>query len=211
MNSKFITIEGLEGAGKTTSCRIVAKILYKYGIDDIIHTREPGGTPLSEKLRQLLKNDMHNKESLTHYAELFVVSAARVQLVENVIKPALARGTWVIGDRHELSSQAYQGGGRKISHDFIRCLKEETLGNFTPDLTLYLDIPPETSLQRVKERGQLDRIEKESLHFFTRIRNQYLAIAQSDTRIYTIDANRSKAKVKTDIENIINRWLREIN
>ncbi|VFP80566.1 dTMP kinase [Candidatus Erwinia haradaeae] len=211
MNSKFITIEGLEGAGKTTSCLIVAKILHKYGINDIIHTREPGGTPLSEKLRQLLKNDTHNKESLTHYAELFVVSAARVQLVENVIKPALARGTWVIGDRHELSSQAYQGGGREISRDFIRCLKEETLGNFTPDLTLYLDIPPEMSLQRVKERGQLDRIEKESLHFFTKIRNQYLAIAQSDEKIYTIDANRSKEKVNTEIEYIINRWLREIH
>ncbi|VFP86335.1 dTMP kinase [Candidatus Erwinia haradaeae] len=210
MNSKFIAIEGLEGAGKTTSSLVVATILHEYGIHNIIHTREPGGTPLSEKLRQLLKNDTYHKEKITHYAELFVVSAARVQLVENVIKPALARGTWVIGDRHELSSQAYQGGGREISHDFIRCLRKETLGNFTPDLTLYLDISPEISLQRVTERGQLDRIEKEPLHFFTKIRNKYLAIAKSDMTIYTIDANRSKEKVKTDIENIINPWLRTI-
>ncbi|VFP87154.1 Thymidylate kinase [Candidatus Erwinia haradaeae] len=210
MNSKFIVIEGLEGAGKTTSSLVVANILREHGIHDVIYTREPGSTPLSEKLRELIKNDTYNEEKITYYAELFVVFAARVQLVEHVIKPALARGTWVIGDRHELSSRAYQGGGREISHDFICSLKEEALGNFNPDLTLYLDVPPEISLQRVKKRGPLDRIEKESLHFFTKIRNQYLALAASDKQIRTIDASRSQAQVALDIENIIHQWLQEI-
>ncbi len=111
MNNHFIVVEGLEGAGKSTAISQVKQVLHDAGIDDVITTREPGGTPLAEQLRTLVKQG-HPDEPLTDKAELLMLYAARVQLVENVIKPALAAGQWVIGDRHDMSSQAYQGGGR---------------------------------------------------------------------------------------------------
>ncbi|VFP79909.1 dTMP kinase [Candidatus Erwinia haradaeae] len=211
MKGKFIVIEGLEGAGKTTSSYIVASLLRKYGINNIICTREPGGTPLAEKLRTIITNDITQKEHITHYTELLILYAARIQLVENVIKPALMRGTWVIGDRHTLSSQAYQGGGRGINHDFILHLQQEIMGNFIPDLTLYLDVTPEISLQRTKKRGQLDRIEKESLYFFTCVRNYYLTLVQTSNNIKTVDASQSQEKVTHNIKKIIQQWLQHVH
>lgn len=141
MNSKFIVIEGLEGAGKTTTRDTVVAVLRAQGINDIVFTREPGGTPLAEKLRDLIKQGIDG-EVLTDKAEVLMLYAARVQLVENVIKPALARGSWVVGDRHDLSSQAYQGGGRGIDSQLMASLRDTVLGEFRPDLTLYLDLPP---------------------------------------------------------------------
>lgn len=208
MNSKFIVIEGLEGAGKTTARDAVVAILRQHGISDIVYTREPGGTPLAEKLRDLIKQGIEG-ERVTDKAELLMLYAARVQLVENVIKPALARGAWVVGDRHDLSSQAYQGGGRNMDSGLMTSLKRTVLGDFAPDLTLYLDVTPEIGLQRARARGELDRIEQESLNFFTRTRQRYLALAAADSSIKTIDATRELQQVTEQLTETLTQWLQE--
>ena len=133
--------------------------------------------------------------------------AARIQLVDNVIKPALARGQWVIGDRHDLSSQAYQGGGRGIDRKLMESLRDTVLGDFYPDFTLYLDLPPETGLARARSRGELDRIEQESLDFFRRTRARYLELAESDPRIVTVDASQSMDNVHQSIRTAVLNWL----
>lgn len=206
MTGKFIVIEGLEGAGKTTAINTVARILNQYHICDLRFTREPGGTPIAEALRNLIKNGLDD-EPLTDKAELLMLYAARIQLIDNVIKPALNAGKWVIGDRHDLSTQAYQGGGRQLDKVFIATLKEQVLGNFKPDLTLYLDIEPQIGLMRARERGELDRIEQQSLPFFERIRQRYLELANQDETIFTIDASKSISQVTMQIEQILTTWL----
>ncbi|MFC0139247.1 dTMP kinase [Erwinia mallotivora] len=208
MYGKFIVIEGLEGAGKTTARDVVVTTLQQQGISDIVFTREPGGTPLAEKLRELIKQGMA-EEPVTDKAELLMLYAARVQLVDNVIKPALARGSWVVGDRHDLSSQAYQGGGRGMDTGLMQQLKQSVLGDFAPDMTLYLDVTPEIGLQRARARGELDRIERESLNFFSRTRERYLALAASDARIKTIDATRPVDQVSAAVIRTVQQWLRE--
>ncbi|SQI41043.1 Thymidylate kinase [Leminorella richardii] len=205
-SGKFIVIEGLEGAGKTTARDTVVDELKRWGIENVRFTREPGGTPLAEKLRTLVKEGVHD-EPITDKAELLIMYTSRIQLVENVIKPALARGEWVIGDRHDLSSQAYQGGGRGIDAGLMTTLRDAVLGDFRPDLTLYLDIPPEQGLARARARGELDRIEKESLAFFERTRARYLALAQQDNSIVTINASQPLDKVTADIRLAVTKWL----
>ncbi|MDU6536316.1 dTMP kinase [Mixta calida] len=210
MNGKFIVIEGLEGAGKTTARDCVVEQLREQGITDIVFTREPGGTPLAEKLRDLIKQELDG-EQITDKAELLMLYAARVQLVETIIKPALARGAWVVGDRHDLSSQAYQGGGRGIDQQLMQALRDTVLGDFRPHLTLYLDVTPAIGLQRARARGELDRIEQESLHFFERTRERYLALAASDSSIKTIDATQSLDEVTLSLRRVVRDWLMEQN
>lgn len=209
MKSKFIVIEGLEGAGKTTARDFVVETLRSLGIEDIVFTREPGGTPLAEKLRDLFKRGVEDDKP-TVKAEVLMLYAARVQLVETVILPALARGAWVVGDRHDLSSQAYQGGGRGIDAELMRSLRDTVLGDFRPDLTLYLDLPPEIGLQRASARGELDRIEKEALPFFERTRERYLSLAAEDSRIKTIDASQSLEQVTTSIQQTLSHWFESL-
>ncbi|MGK5614251.1 dTMP kinase [Proteus mirabilis] len=209
-NSKFIVIEGLEGAGKTSAIQTIVDTLKQQGITDLAFTREPGGTPLAEKLRELIKQGIEG-EKVTDKAELLMLYAARVQLVENVIKPALAQGKWVIGDRHDLSSQAYQGGGRGIDKALMKSLRDTVLADFKPDLTLYLDLDPAVGLARARARGELDRIEKESMDFFYRTRERYQALAKEDASIITIDASQDIDKVQADIRDVLNQWLTQEN
>lgn len=205
MSAKFIVIEGLEGAGKSTAVSHVESWLRQQGISQIEKTREPGGTPLAERMRAIVK-EIHD-EPLTIQAELLLMYAARVQLVETRIKPALQQGIWVIGDRHDLSSLAYQGGGRGIDEQLIRQIKQAVLGDFSPDLTLYLDIDPAIGLARARARGELDRIELEQQAFFERTRMRYLALARHDPRIHVIDASQNEAQVAQAIRRVLESAL----
>lgn len=209
MNSKFIVVEGLEGAGKSTAIQAIVETLHEFGVDQITRTREPGGTVLAEKMRELVKQE-HEGEVLQDMTELLLMYAARVQLVENVIKPALEKGSWVVGDRHDMSSQAYQGGGRQISRQTMQSLKQTTLGDFKPDLTLYLDIDPKVGLERARGRGELDRIEKMDISFFERTRARYLEIAGSDDSVIVVNAEQTIEKVAQDIKAALQQWLKNV-
>jgi len=207
MQGKFIVIEGLEGAGKSTAMQTVVDTLKSLGVNDIVFTREPGGTPLAEKLRHLIKHE--TEEPVTDKAELLMLYAARVQLVENVIKPALAEGKWVLGDRHDMSSQAYQGGGRQIDRKILDNLKRTVLGDFEPDLTIYLDIDPAVGLERVRGRGELDRIEQQSLDFFYRTHQRYLELTQNNDKAVIIDAEQPLEKVTADIKQAVENFVKK--
>ncbi|MBS1207299.1 MAG: thymidylate kinase [Proteobacteria bacterium] len=210
MGSKYIVIEGLEGAGKTTARDVVVETLKELGVSEMIFTREPGGTLLAEKLRSLVLDIRSvGDEVISDKAEVLMFYAARVQLVETVIKPALARGCWVIGDRHDLSTQAYQGGGRGIDQGMLATLRDAVLGDFRPDLTLYLDVTPEVGLKRARARGELDRIEQESLDFFNRTRARYLELAAQDASIRTVDATQPLQDVVRDIRQTVTAWVQE--
>lgn len=206
MTAKFIVLEGLEGAGKTSARDTVVAVLKELGINEFVFTREPGGTPLAEKLRQLIKQG-EGDEVITDKAELLMLYAARVQLVENVIKPALKQGKWVIGDRHDLSSQAYQGGGRGLDINLLMTLKQAVLGDFVPDLTLYLDVDPEIGLARARSRGELDRIEQQQIDFFQRTRQRYLQLVEADEKSVTIDANLDFPEVNKQLRQAITQWF----
>jgi dTMP kinase len=210
MRSNYIVIEGLEGAGKTTARDVVVKTLQELGITDLVFTREPGGTVLAEKLRSLVLDIKSvGDEVITDKAEVLMFYAARVQLVETVIKPALAKGEWVMGDRHDLSTQAYQGGGRGIDQHMLATLRNAVLGDFRPNLTLYLDVTPEVGLKRARARGDLDRIEQESLNFFNRTRARYLELAAADDSIRTVDATQPLEQVMSDIRQTVIDWVAE--
>lgn len=206
MTAKFIVLEGLEGAGKTSARDTVVAVLKELGINEFVFTREPGGTPLAEKLRQLIKQG-EGDEVITDKAELLMLYAARVQLVENVIKPALKQGKWVICDRHDLSSQAYQGGGRGLDANLLMTLKQAVLGDFVPDLTLYLDVDPEIGLARARSRGELDRIEQQQIDFFQRTRQRYLQLVEADEKSVTIDANLDFPEVNKQLRQAITQWF----
>lgn len=204
--AKFIVIEGLEGAGKSTAIKTVLSELACLGVDNVLNTREPGGTVLAEKMRTLVKEE-HDGEPLQDRTELLLMYAARIQLVETVIKPALDQGIWVVGDRHDMSSQAYQGGGRQIDKAVMTSLKQIALADFKPDFTLYLDIDPALGLQRARGRGELDRIEKMDISFFERTRMRYLELAQNDNSVAIVDAGQEIDAVQASIKQALRTWI----
>lgn len=202
---KFIVIEGMEGAGKTSAIQVLEGYLKEKNIP-YIKTREPGGTPLAESLRTIVKSANH-EETLTQETELLLMYASRSQLLANRILPALAQGTWVIGDRHDLSSRAYQGGGREFDDNVMNAIANATLKGFEPDLTLYLDVSPEVGLSRAKARGELDRIELEKIDFFKRVRNKYVELANANDKIAKINAEESMEKVHENIKQTLSNFL----
>ena len=202
---KFIVIEGLEGAGKSTAVAIITQAISATG-HTVVNTREPGGTAMAEAIRDVVKHNWQD-EKVTVEAELLLMYAARAQLVQNIILPNLQKGHWVLGDRHDMSSQAYQGGGRQIDHDMIENLRAITLKNFRPDFTLYMDVEPKEGLKRAKGRGELDRIEQEDLSFFERTRERYLFLAEQDKKCVVINTMQSLQSVHKDVELAINQFL----
>lgn len=200
----FIVVEGLEGAGKSSAIAIIEQSLKEHGCR-FISTREPGGTPLAEAMRSLVKSV--TEEKVTIETELLLMYAARSQLIETVIKPNLEQGVWVIGDRHDLSSQAYQGGGRQIPEAVFEPIRQLVLKGFEPELTLYMDIDPKIGLERAKGRGDLDRIELEQLDFFQRTRARYLQLAENNPKIVTIDAGSSMEQVHQQVRRVIEDYM----
>lgn len=201
ITGKFVVIEGLEGAGKSTAVETVVETLSQFNIPSTT-TREPGGTPIGEILRSVIKNPDYKNE-LDDKSELLLLYAARIQLVEQVIKPTLKKGIWVIGDRFELSTFAYQGGGRGFDLEWIQQLSTFSLNGFQPDLVLYLDINPELGMERAKIRGQFDRIEQQSIDFFYKTQAAYLQQIKEKGNVLTIDASLSLFQVKRAIQQAI--------
>lgn len=204
-HGKFIVVEGLEGAGKTTAMETLRHCL-ETKVPSLVLTREPGGTTIGEMVRTLIKNVNHDHQ-LEDEAELLLLYAARVQHVKQLIKPALARGSWVLSDRFELSSYAYQGGGRGLSLDFIQQISKTSLNGFCPDLTFFLDIEPRVGLERVHKRGEADRMERESLLFFERVSSTYQTLIQGMKHVVVIDANQSLSDVQKSIIGHIQHFL----
>jgi len=201
----FISLEGGEGAGKSTQNKRIVKWLSEQG-HVVIETREPGGTVISEQIRQLLL-DTRNA-GLDPVSELLLMFAARSQLVQEVIRPALADGKVIVCDRFTDASFAYQGGGRQLGAETVASLEKLVLGDLRPDLTLLFDLPVETGMQRVAGRGAADRFEAESVRFFERVRNAYLARAAADpNRFQVIDASANEDEVWEQVRKILQTRL----
>jgi dTMP kinase len=193
----FITMEGAEGVGKSTNIDFIARALDSKGIPYVL-TREPGGTPLAEDIRQLLLSV--REETVAEDAELLLLFAARAQHMANVIVPALNSGQWVVCDRFTDATFAYQGGGRGISVDKIASLEQWVQGNLRPDYTILLDAPVEVGMERASKRGQLDRIEREQQQFFEAVRAAYLTRAkQNKERFRVIDASQPLESVQENL------------
>lgn len=197
---KFITIEGIEGVGKSTNIDYLAGIIEANG-HTVMKTREPGGTPIAERIRNILKE--HGDEPLPDVAELLLMFAARSINVNNAIQPALSNGTWVISDRFTDSTRAYQGGGRGFPRDSIEWLAAFVHGDLQPDLTILLDAPVEIAMQRADRRGDPDRFEVERAEFFDRIRQSYLQLAESEPgRFVVVDCSLDLEAVQAAISEI---------
>ncbi len=203
MNPSFIVVEGLEGAGKSSVIELIRSFLMAKG-HDVECTREPGGTPMAEAIRECVKQTWD--EVVTQETELLLMYAARSQLVENKIKPAMAKNKWVIGDRHDMSSIAYQGGGRGIDIGVLNTLRTMTLGSFEPDLVLYLDVEPSIGLARARGRGELDRIEQSGLTFFENARKTYKELVQASNKAVEIDAMQEMQAVHADVNTALEIW-----
>lgn len=190
---RFITLEGIEGAGKSTVAAHLRERLAERGVK-VLLTREPGGTPLAERLRALTLEA--GDEYLAPQAETLLMFAARRIHVDNLIRPALERGEWVLCDRYTDATRAYQGSGRGVPADFIESLARFVHADVNPDLTLLLDLPPALGLTRAAaRRGAKDRFESESSAFFGRVRARYLEIARTERRVVVIDASRPFTEV----------------
>lgn len=205
LRGQFIVVEGLEGAGKSTALDTIKQIL-AVRTPELILTREPGGTRVGEVLRGLIKESTPG-EALDPRAELLLFYAARVQLLERVIRPALNRGAWVLADRFELSTFAYQGGGRKLDETMISHLSSFCVGDLVPDLTLFLDVSPELGLKRAGLRGAMDRIEQESLVFFRDVHDAYHRHIQTMPDVVVIDASLPLDEVRQSITTAIEHHL----
>ncbi|KTD41151.1 dTMP kinase [Legionella parisiensis] len=205
LSGKLIVIEGLEGAGKSTAINTITELLTEKQIKTLT-TREPGGTAIGEILRALIKNPDY-RDVLDDRSELLLLYTARIQLFEEVIKPALLQGVWVIADRFELSTMAYQGGGRGLDQEIINQLSSFALQGFKPDLIIYLDISPEEGMKRVKSRGEFDRIEQQSIDFFHRVHKSYTRHIEMSTNAITIDASQPLQEVKQAIQKAMNEFI----
>ena len=205
MTGRFITIEGGEGAGKSTAQAYLAERLAERGIA-VLQTREPGGTPLAEAIRRTLLST--DGEHPVEMAELLLVFAARAQHLAKVIEPALAAGQWVICDRFTDATYAYQGAARGLSADLIAQLETLVQGERRPDTVVVMDLSPEVGMTRAKQRGELDRFEREKPAFYSQVRNAYLARAQADPdRYQVIDAEQSLESVRQALSKLVEGWL----
>jgi dTMP kinase len=204
---KFITVEGIEGVGKSTNIGALVRHIEAAG-HQVLTTREPGGTPLAEDIRDILMN--RGDEPVPAIAELLLMFAARSFNVENNIKPALAAGTWVVCDRFTDSTRAYQGGGRGIPLETIDRIADWVHGDTWPDLTVLLDAPVEVGMDRAGRRGELDRIEREQHDFFERVRSCYLDIARREgDRVAVVDTTRPIEAVTADVIVLVDELLNE--
>lgn len=205
--SKLIVLEGLEGAGKSSAIETIQSWFNTHKPQNTyLFTREPGGTFLAEKIRQLLITD-YKEEHLTAESELLLMYASRMQHVQNLMIPQLNEGKWVISDRFFWSSFAYQGGGRGLGLEKVKQIHHALLGNFQAGLTIFLDLDPLIGLQRIKNR-EIDRIEKEQLSFFTEARNMFLALAQNNPKAAIVDASKPIFEVQKAIIEIISAYVR---
>lgn len=201
---KFITLEGLDGAGKSTHLLWLENFLEDKGVD-VVTTREPGGTSLGEQLRALLLDPRQHMHAET---EALLMFAARREHLDKIILPSLHRGEWVISDRFTDASFAYQGGGRGVAFDKLQILEQWVQGLFQPDLTLYFDVPIEMARQRVQSVKITDRFEREQDEFFHRVREAYLQRTQQfPKRIHLIDASQPLHEVTITLEGIIQEVL----
>jgi dTMP kinase len=202
---KFITIEGTEGVGKSTNIEYIQRYLHAQGID-LLTTREPGGTPLAEQIRDVLLQN--RDEKMDEATELLLVFAARSQHLQSVILPALNAGQWVLCDRFTDATYAYQGGGRGLDIGLIEMLEQRIQGDVRPDLTLLLDIDVQQGLSRAGQRGELDRFENEQVAFFEKVRTAYLQRAKENADRYAIvDAGQSLDAVQQQIKQRLASFL----
>ncbi len=208
MNGKFISLEGIEGAGKSTQLRFIADYLRTKDIDVLV-TREPGGTQLGEQIRELLLTP--RDEKMVDDAELLLMFAARVQHIQQKILPALSSGQWVVSDRFVDATFAYQGGGRQISHERIESLANWSLQGVTTNLTFLFDLPVKLGLDRVGRRGNAkDRFEQEKNSFFDLVRQRYLQVAEAEPeRVKIIDASQSVDNIQQQLTGYLNQLLAE--
>lgn len=200
MLAKFITLDGIDGAGKTTQLNVIRDWFAAQALP-VLFTREPGGTPLGEALRDLLLNP---ETQVSLHTETLLMFAARRQHLEDVILPALARGVNVVSDRFTDATFAYQGGGRGLPDAEIEVLENWVQGSLKPDLTILLDVPLAVSLERIERSREKDRFEQEAADFFTRVRDAYLRRAAAEPERYAVvDSNRDKAVVRAEIERVL--------
>ncbi|HQR54838.1 MAG TPA: dTMP kinase [Burkholderiaceae bacterium] len=198
---RFITFEGIDGAGKSTQIQVVADVLRSRGIEVVI-TREPGGTPLAEALRNLVLN-----EPMDPSTETLLLFAARSDHLERVLRPALAAGRWVLCDRFTDATYAYQAGGRGVPVDKIATLEQWVHPDTQPDLTLLFDLPPEIAAQRLAQARAADRFESEQLGFFGAVRSQYLERAAAfPARFFVVDSTASPDEIRHLLTNLMARW-----
>ncbi len=203
----FITLEGIEGAGKST-CLAQLQSLIEAGGHELVVTREPGGTELGESLRALLLSHQH--KGMSDEAELLLMFAARAEHIGSVIKPALAAGKWVLSDRFTDASFAYQGGGRGLADDRIKVIADWVQQDLRPDLTLLLDLPVATGLERAGKRSVPDRFEVEQHDFFQRVRNKYLQIAAAEPdRFSVVDAALSLPEVQAQVAGFFGEFSQQ--